>query len=308
LGLVGTAHAATSAASAAAQGEAASESGANRDNEPGASPWVPGPTRVSLGHDLTLDLPSSDAFLPAAEAAKVLEKMGNLHNQGLLGLATDRNLEANWFVVIRYDEEGHVADDEAIDADELLDSLREGTEASNDEREKLGFRRLVLDGWSEPPRYDRVGHRLIWGLLVSDVEGKSVNYNTRVLGRRGVVSLNLVTDPDKLSQDQPRVKDLLAGTSFAEGARYQDFDPSTDKVAEYGLTGLVMAGAGLGAAKLLKVGLLAKFWNVLLVGILAGKKVLLLGLVAALAWLKKAFFNKREEPAAPPPDDEGQVR
>ena len=36
---------------------------------------------------------------------------------------------------------------------------------------------------------------------------------------------------------------------FDEGARYADFNASTDKTAEYGLAGLVAAGAGLAVAE-----------------------------------------------------------
>ena len=107
------------------------------------------------------------------------------------------------------------------------------------------------------------------------------------------------TDPTKLDAFKPDVKSLLASTRFREGSRYENFDSSKDKVAEYGLAGLVAAGAGLGAAKLIKIGLIAKFWKLIVAGVIAGKKVIALALVGAGAWLKK-FFNKSRGVETPP--------
>jgi uncharacterized membrane-anchored protein len=137
----------------------------------------------------------------------------------------------------------------------------------------------------------------VWALVVSDPDGKSVNYNTRILGRRGFVSVNLVTDPDKLGAFKHHATALLGGTGFGTGARYEDFDASTDKVAEYGLAGLVMAGAGLGAAKLAKVGLLAKFSKVIIAAVIAGKKFIVIALLALGALAKKLFAKKGDESA-----------
>jgi uncharacterized membrane-anchored protein len=144
--------------------------------------------------------------------------------------------------VIRYDAEGYIEDDETIDADELLTSLREGLDAASEERVERGFQALSLDGWAEPPHYDRAQHHLVWALILGDADGKSVNYNTRVLGRRGFASLNLVTDPAALAAYEPEAAKLLASTRFAAGARYEDFDASSDKTAAYGLAGLIAAG------------------------------------------------------------------
>lgn len=258
------------------------------------SPWQPGPRRVDLGNDIAIDLPAGYAYLPKAESAQVLEKNGSFHHEDLLGLLTGADLSGDWFVVLRYEAEGYIKDDEEVDAGDLLDSLREGTDAANEERKQKGFPALALDGWSDPPHYDKAKHHLIWGLIVSDPEGKSVNYNTRILGRRGFISLNLVTDPARLAEFKPHAITLLGTTAFAQGARYEDFDSKNDKVAEYGLAGLVMAGAGLGAAKLVKLGLLAKFSKVIIAALIAGKKFVVVALVAIGAAVKKLFGAKKQ--------------
>jgi hypothetical protein len=64
-------------------------------------------------------------------------------------------------------------------------------------------------------------------------------------------------------------------------------------VAEYGLTALVLGGAGLAALKVAKVGLLAKFGAKLLALLIALKKAILLVLAGLAAWLKKVFGSKK---------------
>jgi len=283
-------------ASAAPASSAAEEENAEAERE--ASLWKAGPAHIDLGHDVAVHLPAAYAFLPKEIAAKALEANGSLYNENLLGIIAGADHSTDWFAVLRYDEEGYIKDDESVDAAELLSTLKEGTEEANEERKKRGFPALTIDGWAEPPRYEKSQHHLVWALLVSDPEGKSVNYNTRILGRRGFVSLNLVTDPQKLAMYKPHAVALLGGTKFGNGARYEDFDSKTDKVAEYGLAGLVMAGAGLGAAKLVKLGLLAKFWKVIIAAVIAGKKLIIVAAIAVGAFLKKFFGAKKDEPAA----------
>ena len=91
---------------------------------------------------------------------------------------------------------------------------------------------------------------------------------------------------------------LLGVTHFDSGARYEDFDEKSDKVAEYGLAALVAGGAGAAALKLAKVGLLAKFGGKILALLIAGKKVLVAAFIALGAWAKK-FFGKKTPPAEP---------
>jgi hypothetical protein len=65
-------------------------------------------------------------------------------------------------------------------------------------------------------------------------------------------------------------------------------------VAEYGLTGLVLGGAGLGLAKVAKIGLLAKFGKGLLALLLVGKKAIVIGAIALGAALKALLKKKKD--------------
>ncbi|HEX2870651.1 MAG TPA: DUF2167 domain-containing protein [Polyangiaceae bacterium] len=280
------AEAAAPADSAAAAGNEAPAEGGQR------LPWQPGPKPLDLGHGIKLDLPEGFAFLGKPEAGQLMEKMGNLHNEDMLGLVVSQDETAEFVVTIDYEDTGHIKDDEELDAKELLESIQEGEDDYNAERKKLGFSAIHAAGWDESPHYDKQQHQLIWGLIVESPEGGSINYNTRILGRTGFVSLNLLTDKQHLAQYKPAGALLLSKTRFEDGKRYSDFNASTDKVAEYGLTGLVLGGAGLGLAKAAKIGLLAKFGKVLIGLLIAGKKVIVVGVLALGAALRSLFKKK----------------
>jgi uncharacterized membrane-anchored protein len=282
------------AADSAAPAEAPPEPGASG----GEIPWQPGPKPIDLGHGAKLDLPDSHAFLAQPDAGKLMEKMGNLYNDDLLGLVVSKNETDEYLVTLRYEESGYIKDDEALDGQELLEAIREGEEEYNAERKKLGFTPIHAAGWDEQPHYDKQKHQLIWGLIIEAPDGGSINYNTRILGRAGYISLNLVTDKQHLAEYKPAGALLLSKTGFSEGKRYENFDSSTDKVAEYGLTGLVIGGAGFGLAKAAKLGLLAKFGKGFIALLIAGKKLIVPLLIAAGAGLKAVLGRKKNETAA----------
>jgi uncharacterized membrane-anchored protein len=290
---VAHARAADDPAQATAQGAPTADSAEGAAPAP-RLPWQPGPKALDLGHGIKLDLPEGNAFLAQPEAGKLMEKMGNLHNDDMLGLVVSTNDADEYLVTLDYEDTGHVKDDESLDSKELLEAIREGEEEYNDERKKLGFSAIHAAGWDEEPHYDKQKHQLIWGLLVESADGGSINYNTRILGRTGFVSLNLLTDKQHLAQYKPAGALLLSRTTFEAGKRYEDFDSSTDKVAEYGLTGLVLGGAGIGLAKVAKIGLLAKFGKGLVALLLVGKKAIVIGAIALGAALRALLKKKKD--------------
>jgi uncharacterized membrane-anchored protein len=258
-----------------------------------------GPKKVDLGDDLVLDLPEGYGYFNRADGKKLMEKMGNQVDDSLRGLVVKRG--AGWLMELEYVGDGYVKDDDAAELkpDDMLSSIKEATEEANEFRQKQGFPAIHVDRWTEPPRYDRTVHHLIWGIEGKHDDGSSasVNFYTRVLGRRGYVALNLMDDPDKIDASKVDGLVVLRATTFKPGARYEDFDKKSDKVAEYGLAALVLGGAGAAALKLAKVGLLAKFGGKLIALLIAGKKLVVLFFVGIAAWVRKVFGRK---PAAAP--------
>ncbi|NRF65952.1 DUF2167 domain-containing protein [Aquincola sp. S2] len=234
----------------------------------------PGPTDIPLADQAVLHLPAGHVFIPQPQAGKLLNAMGNPGQDPRLHGLIFPSSEAQWFMTVRYEASGHVKDDDARDwnADDLLKSYREGTEAANEERQKMGVTPMEIIGWAEKPAYDAGTHRLVWAMSSRDKGApadapQGVNFNTYALGREGYFSLNLVTDLKDLAAHKPAAQALLGALEFNAGRRYADFNEKTDHVAEYGLAALVV---GVAAKKLgffaLALAFIAKFAKVFLIG------------------------------------------
>lgn len=249
--------------------------------------WQSGPLEAKLGDQATLKLSDEYRFLSPQETQRILKDMGNFPSGQELGLVAASKRESHWFVIIRFEDAGFVPDDDAAnwDAEEMLASIKEGTEEANTKRQEMGFPPLTVRGWEEKPHYDKANNKVVWAISADDRDGTSVNYNTLALGRHGYISMNLVADLNDLPALKPHAATLLSNLNFVTGKRYADFDSATDKVAAVGLTALV-AGAAF------KSGLLAK----LLVLIVAFKKVLLIAAAGGAAWMWR-LMKGRSSPA-----------
>lgn len=259
-----------------------------------ALPWLVGPTEAKLGDQALLKLPSGYQFLAAQETQALLKRMGNFPSGSELGLITATGEGEQWFMVVRYIDAGYVKDDEAAswDADALMTSIKEGTEEDNKNRQAQGFPPLIIRGWEEKPHYDKAANKVVWAISAQEPDSAvGVNYNTLALGRQGYLSMNMVGSLEQLPMLKPHVSRLLANVEFVEGKRYTDFNSTTDKVAAVGLTALI-AGAAV------KSGLLAKLWAFMIPLVMAGKKVLML-LVIALGGLAAKYLKKKPHTGQP---------
>lgn len=255
--------------------------------EPGVRlEWVKGPAKVDLGKDLAeIEVPEGYQFADAQNTRLALESMGNQTDGSELGMIVSSAEDQQWFVVFEWQPIGYVkdAEKEEIDADALLESIQDATEEGNEWRKENGIPALHVTGWGEAPNYDAKSHNLVWATLAKSEgrDGLSTNYNMRLLGRRGVISATLVDSAEGLQQSKPLAVELVKGFAFKSGSSYSEWK-SGDKIAEYGLTGLVAAGAGAAAFKLGFFGVIAKFFGKL------GKAAIAL-VVAVGAGLSKLF-------------------
>ncbi len=259
-----------------------------------------GPAKVDVGRMAEVNLPESLVFLDEKDAQALLKRMGNIVNGSELAIVAPKAREESWFVVFDWDGLGYVKDDEKdkIDADALLKSISEGTEEHNAERTKLGGAPMHVVRWWEAPHYDERTHNLTWAILFKDDEGgEVVNHNVRVLGRSGVMSVTLVEEPAKIQAAKPAVDQVIGAFSYKPGKKYAEWVPG-DKVAEYGLTALVAAGAGAAAVKL-------GFFGFLLKILAKGGKAIVAVVVALGAGVAKfwnALRGKASARPAPRPD------
>ncbi|WP_157220058.1 DUF2167 domain-containing protein [Flavisphingomonas formosensis] len=250
--------------------------------------WIKGPAHQPVTGRATIDVPAHMLYLDSSGTRRFLELTGNLPGDDLYTIAAP---DLSWFAIFGFENSGYVKDDEKIDPDALLKTLRDNQEAGNEERKKQGLDALTLEGWSAPPHYDRTTHNLEWGMKLLSSDGENVNYTTRLLGRHGVMSATLVTDPREADKNMAAFRVALAGFHYVPDERYEAYKDG-DKVAEYGLAALITGGAAAAAVK-------AGAAKGILALLAAFGKYILIGFAAAAAAFRR-FFGRlfgRGDPA-----------
>jgi uncharacterized membrane-anchored protein len=245
--------------------------------------WIKGPTSVPVGNNAKLTVPEGYVFLDATNTAKFDELNENFSNgkEVMIGPA-----DHGWAAYLEFEDGGYVKDNEKIDADALLKTLQENTEANNEERQKRGWTPLHVKGWAVPPAYNQATKRLEWATTLQSSAGTGVNFFTKVLGRRGHTSVVMATAPSRLGEAESALNTVLDGYTFNAGESYAEWKPG-DKVAEYGLAALVLGGA---AAIATKKGL----WAVIVGFLVKGWKLVAIAVAAVGASLRKLLGKKKE--------------
>jgi uncharacterized membrane-anchored protein len=242
----------------------------------------------------TLSVPEGFRFLDKTQTMYVMsEWWGNPLDSSLLGaiVPDNRGLLAtnSWLYTISYDAIGYVEDDDAedIDYDDLLEEQQKETLESNPERIKLGYPSIEFVGWASAPFYDKDKKILHWAkeLKFGEDSVHTLNYNLRVLGRKGMFMINAVASMPELNEVNASVDKVIESVEFKEGSKYSDFDPEVDNVAAWTIGGLV---AGKILAKAGFFVLLLKFWKVIALAVAGG---------GAAIW--KYFKGKRDSAGRP---------
>lgn len=250
-----------------------------------------------------LNVPAEFYFLGQADTARVLTQLwGNppAAAEGSLGMIFPVQYAPessnSWGSVIDYVDDGYVSDidAQAIDFDALLTDLKDAAVEGNAEREKDGYDPMTLVGWASPPFYDKSAHTLHWARdLLFGKDPKSphtLNYSLRILGREGVLQLNFVAGLEQLPEIKASIPSITKIATFDPGKTYTDFHDG-DKLAAYGMAGLIAAGAGAKIAA--KVGFLA----IALAFLKKGGVVLVIA-GAAIVRFVKGIFGRKTPPAA----------
>lgn len=247
--------------------------------------------QVTLPGDVaTLEVPESFYYLSPTDAKKVMvDVWGNPPSQSedILGMLFPAQTtpfdQASWGVTIEYQQDGYVQDEDAetIDYNELLQQMKEDTKLSSEERVKLGYEPIRLVGWAANPYYDKTENKLHWAkeIQFGDQASNTLNYNIRILGRKGVLVLNFIAGIEQLDEVNQNLEAVLNIAEFNQGSRYQDFDPEIDEVAAYGL-GALVAGKVLAKTGFIAVALvfLKKFGVFILIAV---------GALLRRVWTKK---------------------
>lgn len=249
----------------------------------------PGPKTIDLGAQASMQLPAGMAFLPKQQANELMQMAGNGTDPDRYGIIIPTGETDDWMADLSYTDSGYIKDDDAKnwDVDALLKNIKEGTKEQNKQRAQQGIPPLEVGGWVEKPHYDASTQRLIYSVDAKTVGNatSSVNYNTYALGRYGYISLNFITEMDAIERFKPTAQQLLAAIEYRAGQRYADFNPTTDKIAEYGIAALV---GGLAAKKLGLLAVIAAF-------AVKFSKLLIVGAVGVIYGVKKLFGGRRRE-------------
>ncbi|MBR0646578.1 DUF2167 domain-containing protein [Plastoroseomonas hellenica] len=246
-----------------------------------ALPWQTAPGEGTIGSVARISLEGGLRFLDESASSRFLELNGNPPRRGNWVLTP---AAVTWFAVFSFEQIGYVRDDEHLDANELLRALQQGDSRANAERQRLGMPTLRTDGWAVEPRYDPETRRLEWATrLVDDRGDATINYSIRLLGRGGVMTAILVSDPQHLTEDMREFRAALRGFDYQQGERYAEYRQG-DRIAEYGLAGLILGGAAVAGA-----GFLKSFGKVIGLGVLAAG-------AAVFAFFKRFFVKDGSNP------------
>ncbi|MEE9364252.1 MAG: DUF2167 domain-containing protein [Cellulophaga sp.] len=242
----------------------------------------------------TLTVPDGYKFLGAEQSKYVLSDLWGNPPSDVLGLLFPKDISPlgdgfSYAVEVTYSEEGYVEDEDAedIDYEELLETMQKDATEANPERIKQGYEAITLVGWASAPFYDKTNKKLHWAkeLKFGDMKVNTLNYNIRILGRKGYMNMNAIGDIDVLPTFKKDIDVILSSVEFNDGNRYADFDADFDDVAAYGIGGLV---AGKILAKVGFFAVLLKFWKIIAVAVVGGFSV-----------FRKKFFGgstKEEKP------------
>lgn len=261
------------------------------------------------GGAVDLNVPEGFRFLNAKDSRFILTDLwGNPPDLKVLGMIFPENggplADSSYAFVITYDAIGYVKDEDAdkIDYDKMLKELQEDEKKENEERKKLGYEPIHMVRWAAKPYYDKTNKVLHWAkeLQFGNNEYQTLNYDIRILGRKGILSLNAVATTSELELVKRDIPKVLTMAQFTSGNAYKDFDSNVDEVAAWTIGGLV-------AGKVLaKVGLLAFFGKFL--------KIILIGAGALGVGIYKFFKRKKQQqeelvyqpatPAEPPADND----
>lgn len=246
--------------------------------------------KVPIKDFLTLNIPQGYRFIPEKEAKTIIKDFWqNPEDNTILGMIVPKTFKLtnweSWAFIVSYDEVGYIKDEDAADIDykEMLKDIQSSEQEVNRERTEQGYPNMYLLDWAAQPYYDQEKKILHWAkkLKFGDEavsEGElTLNYEVRVLGRKGMLSMNAVGTMAQLSEINQHIPDVLGVASFNDGFAYSDFNPSVDKVAAYTVGGLI-------AGKLLaKTGLF--------VLLLKNIKLVLFGLLGLIAAFRRKIAN-----------------
>lgn len=252
-------------------------------------------------------------FLDGPDSSKVMTDIFQNPPSKQVGMIfpPGEGINVPWaFVLEKFNDDGYVKDDDAgkLDAGKMLKEMQDAQKEANPQLKEQGYKELEILGWAVPPKYDSETKKLFWAidLRVIGSEQHSLNYFVRVLGRKGYYEVTGIAPLSKLKEVEAATPQVLSMVEFTEGNRYADFDAKKgDKVATYGIAGLILGAVGLkAAAKLGLLALFAKKFGVVLLFLKKGIVVIVAAFAALWSKIRSIFVRNKPQDTSgdlPPP-------
>ena len=156
----------------------------------------------------------------------------------------------------------------------------------NEARQERGTPPIRIVGWHVAPNYNDITKNLEWSVEAESGGEKFVNYNVRLLGRKGVTKVTLIEDRTHVDATLPLFREILRSHQYSGGESYAEYRQG-DRIAQYGLGALVLGGAAAAAAKF---GLFAP----LILFIKKAWKVVAAAVVGAVMWIKNLITGRNK--------------
>jgi len=254
--------------------------------------WVEEPGSYDLpSSNSTMSFAAGRSMLIGADAERIMFLMNGREFPRTEALLYDNDSDV--FVTFEFVDEGFVTDEDWSDVDPaaFLESIRQGTEAGNEDRAKYGIPAMHVRGWLSEPTYNTDANTVTWAIEFDDGDNVTVNATALKLSRYGYEELTWVGSGEQYKELGGLLDTALSDHAFNEGHRYADFEDG-DKVAAYGLAALVATVAG---AKLGK-GIIATILAFALVFLKKGWVIIVVALGGVWAAIKRFFGGKSQAP------------
>ena len=251
--------------------------------------WREGqPLTLPISH-ASLKAPANIRQLLGSDAVSLWEVLNGLDAPaGTEAALYDEKAETLVFYQKVADGYVRLDDWDDVDADAMLKEVTANTETANARRKSAGISAIHVVGWLERPHLDRFTNTVRWAFEANDErDGSLVNSIALVLGRDGFEKLTWIGPKSAVNDGLLNV--AQKSFVFPVGGNYADYK-SGDKVAEYGIAGLVAAVLGVKAA--VKFGLIAA-------AVLFAKKIgvfILVPVAMLFGWLKRMWSRRNQPP------------
>jgi len=289
----------SAAAGAEASAPAATSAAAPQDESPAAeaAPLVAGPVDLSLGTDVRLSLPEGWHWVPKERLQSYFGNDGRRAGAWDLGLALSPGQPLFEFRV-QFEPIGAVPEAGlTVDPAAMLAKIQSAAAVMNRQRREQGGFELQIPGWSMEPAYDTAAQRLVWGERRVSGADERRGWHARLLGRAGVLKLDVESADDLMSLQTPLLQALFSHLGLAEGRGLAERQAS-DRAADLDLAALVLEGT-LGRGSLAPGGPPAQpLAPGLLAGLAAAGTLLLAWAVVALLRFLRRRHHMQEVVAA----------